>query len=203
MRKKLQNKIFLVTAVLFIFFSLFSYTYASEITDGLKDTLEAAIKVITNEELKKEKNKAKRRKLLRKIISNKFSYTEMSRRSLSKYWKERTPEEKLEFVELFGKLHDSSYANKLESYNNEKIIFKGEKVKGNIALVKTIIMEGDEEIPVNYKLVKLGDDWMVYDFIIEGMSLIKNYRAQFIKIIRKSSYQELIKKLKKKVKELE
>ena len=202
--QELLKKTFSALFICFLSFLLESpFVSASEITDGIKKTIEDAIKVITNEELKKEENRAKRRKLLRKIIRNKFSYIEMSRRALAKYWKERTPEEKKEFIELFGRLHDNSYATKLESYTNQKILFIGEKVRGNIALVKTVIKEGEDDVSVNYKLVKIGNEWMVYDFIIEGMSLVKNYRAQFTKIIRKSSYKKLVEKLKKKVNEIE
>lgn len=195
----------LIKKILFVFMvytslcSLPPFAYASEISDGIKKTIDAVIEVVTDEELKKDAKKAERRALLREIISNKFNYSEMSRRSLSKYWKERTPEEKKEFIELFGKLLENSYSKKIESYTDEKIIYKEEKVKGNKAFVKTIVSQGSDQIPVDYKLIKSNDDWMVYDFIIEGVSMIKNYRAQFKRIIYKSSYQELVKKLKKKV----
>ena len=72
-------------------------------------------------------------------------------------------------------------------------------MKGNVALVKTIIQKSNDEIPVDYKLIKLGNDWKIYDFIVEGVSMIRNYRTQFKKIIHKSSYEELVSKLKKKV----
>jgi phospholipid transport system substrate-binding protein len=103
---------------------------------------------------------------------------------------------------LFGKLLENSYANKIESFTDEKIIYIDEKKKGNVALVKTIIQKNNDEIPVNYKLVKLDNDWKIYDFIVEGVSMIKNYRAQFKKIIHKSSYEELVNKLKKKLEKI-
>lgn len=176
--------------------------YGSEITNGIKTTIEAVIGVIKNEELKKKQKQDERRALLKEIISKKFSYYEMSRRSLGKYWKKITPEEKKEFVELFGKLHDISYAKKLESYSDEKIIFTEEKVRGNFALVKSLMQKDEDKIPVDYKLIKIGTEWKVYDFIIEGVSLLKNYRAQFSKIIRKSSFPELVKTMKEKVERL-
>lgn len=195
----LIKKIFLVFMVYALLCSFPPFVRASGIADGVKKTIDAVIEVVTDEELKKNAKKAERRVLLREIISKKFNYFEMSRRSLSKYWEERTPEEKKEFIDLFGKLLENSYSSKIESYTDEKIIYKEEKVKGNKALVKTIVFQGDDQIPVNYKLIKSANDWMVYDFTIEGVSMIKNYRAQFKRIIRKSSYQELVKKLKKKV----
>ncbi len=188
-----------ITVVILLFFLKLPFTQASEITDGVKETIDAIIEVVRSEEFKKDEKKAERRALIREIVSKKFSYYEMSRRSLAKHWKERTAEEKKEFIDLFGKLLENSYANKIEGYTDEKIIYVDEKKKGNVALVKTIIQKSNDEIPVDYKLVKLGNDWKIYDFIVEGVSIIRNYRMQFKKIIHKSSYEKLVSKLKKKV----
>ncbi len=196
---QLIKNIFTISVVFLLFFLELPFTHASEITDGVKETIDAIIDVVSREELKNDEKKVERRMLVRAIISKKFSFPEMSRRSLAKHWKERTPEEKKEFIALFGKLLENSYANKIESYTDEKIIYVEEKVKGNVALVKTIIKTSNDEIPVNYKLTKKGNDWKIYDFIVEGVSMIRNYRAQFRKIIHKSSYEELVNKLKKKV----
>jgi phospholipid transport system substrate-binding protein len=185
-----------------LFFLELPSTQASEITEGVKKTLDSIMVIVSREDLKNNEKKAERRVLLREVISKKFSYYEMSRRSLTKHWKERTAEEKKEFIDLFGKLLENSYANKIESFTDEKIIYIDEKKKGNVALVKTIIQKNNDEIPVNYKLVKLDNDWKIYDFIVEGVSMIKNYRAQFKKIIHKSSYEELVNKLKKKLEKI-
>lgn len=199
---KLLKIILLLFAVSLLLFPIPTGAYGSEITNGIKITIEAVIGVIKNEELQKKQKQDERRALLKEIISKKFSYYEMSRRALGKYWKEITPEEKKEFVELFGTLHDNSYAKKIESYSDEKIIFTEEKVRGNIALVKSLMQKDEDKIPVDYKLIKIGTEWKVYDFIIEGVSLLKNYRAQFSKIIRKSSFPGLVKTMKKKVERL-
>lgn len=187
-----------MTVVILLFFFELPFTQASEITEGVKKTVDEIIEIVRSEEFKKAEKRAR----IRAIISNKFSYYEMSRRALAKYWKKRTPEEKKEFIDLFGKLLENSYAHKIESYTDEKIIYGNEKVKGNVALVKTIIKKSNDEIPVDYKLVKLGHDWKIYDFIVEGVSIIRNYRTQFKKIIHKSSYQVLVSKLKKKLKNI-
>ena len=200
--KQLIKEIITVTVIFLLLFFISSVIHASEITDGIKKIIDSVIDVVSKEELKNDNKKDKRRALIRKIVGKKFSYPEMSRRSLAKHWKERTREEKKEFIALFGELLENSYANKIENYTNEKIIYVEEKVKRNIALVKTIIQKSNDEIPVNYKLIKLGNDWKIYDFIVEGVSMVKNYRTQFKKIIHKSSYQELVKKLKKKVNDI-
>ena len=198
--KKLYKKPFALFAGFVFLFSAPAFSYGSEITDGVKKTIDAMIEVLRAEEWKKEDKKAERRELLKEIIAKKFSYYEMSRRALAKHWKDRTPEEKKEFIETFGKLLESSYAKKIESFTDEKIHYGEEKVRKNVALVKTIIEKNsDDPILVNYKLVRTENDWMIYDFVVEGVSLIKNYRAQFNRIIHQSSFQELIIKMKKKV----
>ncbi len=199
---QLIKNIFTVLAIILLFFPELPSAQASEITEGVKKTLDSIIVIVSREDLKNNEKKAERRALLREIVSKKFSYYEMSRRSLAKHWKERTAEEKKEFADLFGKLLENSYANKIETYSNEKIIYVDEKKKGNFALVKTIIQKNNDEIPINYKLVKLDNDWKIYDFIVEGVSMIKNYRTQFKKIIHKSSYEELVSKLKKKLEKI-
>ena len=190
---------FTVAVVILLFFLELPITQASEITDGVKNTIDSIMDIVSKEELKKDAKKPERRQLIREVVSKKFSYYEMSRRSLAKHWKKRTPKEKKEFMSLFGKLLENSYANKIESYTDEKIIYVKELVKGNVALVKTIIQKNDDAIPVDYKLIKVDNDWKIYDFIVEGVSMIRNYRTQFKKIIHKSSYEELVSKLKKKV----
>jgi phospholipid transport system substrate-binding protein len=190
---------FTVAVVILLFFLELPITQASEITDGVKNTIDSIIDIVSKEELKNDAKKPERRQLIREVVSKKFSYYEMSRRSLAKHWKKRTPKEKKEFMSLFGKLLENSYANKIESYTDEKIIYVKELVKGNVALVKTIIQKNDDAIPVDYKLIKVDNDWKIYDFIVEGVSMIRNYRTQFKKIIHKSSYEELVSKLKKKV----
>ena len=196
---QLIKNIFTVVAIILLFFLELPSTQASEISEGVKKTLDSIIGIVSREDLKNNEKKAERRALLREIVSKKFSYYEMSRRSLAKHWKERTAEEKKEFADLFGKLLENSYANKIESYSDEKIIYVDEKKKGNVALVKTIVQKSNDEITVNYKLVKLDNDWKIYDLIVEGVSMIKNYRTQFKMIIHKSSYEELVSKLKKKL----
>ena len=199
---QLIKNIFTVVVVILLFFLELPFIQASEITESVKQTIDSVVGIVSREDLKNNEKKAERRALIREIVSKKFSYYEMSRRALSKHWKERTAEEKKEFIDLFGKLLENSYANKIENYTGEKIIYVDEKKKGNVALVKTILQKNNDEVPVNYKLVKLDNDWKIYDFIVEGVSMIKNYRTQFKKIIHKSSYEELVSKLKKKLEKI-
>ena len=187
------------------FFFLFSFAgevfAESAITQELKETIDKVIKIVGDPNLKKDP--ALRRKKLRQTIGIRFNYTQMVKSSLAKKYKDRTDKEREEFTGLFKKLLENSYATKIENYQNEKINYVGEKIKGKYALVKTQIVRKDGTIDVDYKLINEGGKWTVYDFVIEEVSLIRNYRSQFTKIIKTESYDALVTKLTKKIKDLE
>ena len=173
----------------------------SDATSQLKSTIDQVIEIAKNEGLKK--NKGDRKVAMRKAIDERFSYSQMVRRSLGKTWDSLSDQDKKNFIKLFKGLLENSYASKLESYSDEKINFTGEVVKGKYALVKTDVVRANSTIGVDYKLILDNGKWEVYDFVIEGVSMIRNYKSQFTKIIRRDSYEALVEKLTKKIDELE
>ncbi len=174
---------------------------AGDATDQIRETADAVINVLNNKELKKPENKQKRRKQLREIVDKRFDFAEMAKRSLGFAWNKRTPEEKKEFVSLFSDLLEDTYIRKIERYEREKVIYTGERVEGSYAAVRTkVVTDKEVEIPVEYRIFKKGNKWEVYDIIIEGVSLVNNYRTQFSSIINSDTYAGLVKKLKEKVK---
>jgi len=190
---------FIALAVLLLFMSTPLTIHASEVTDKVRSTVDGIINILREETLRSPGKKEERRALIRNLILKSFSFEEMSKRSLARHWRERSDEEKKEFIALFSDLIENSYIEKVERYTDEEIIYAGEKRKDGRALVKTIIISKGNEIPINYKLIKTTDDWMVYDIVIEGVSLVSNYRSQFISTIRATSYEELVVKLREKV----
>ena len=127
----------------------------------------------------------------------------MAKRSLGKHWNVRTVAEKKQFAELFATLLENSYAAKIESYNNEKIVYIKETDEGEFAEVKSkVVTAGRDEFTLDYRLFKQNGKWMVYDVIIEGVSLVSNYRSQFNKIITNSGYDKLVQTLQSKNEEL-
>lgn len=197
------RKILQIGTILFFFLlSLAGDVFAnSPITSELKQTIDEVIQIVSNPDLKKTPKL--RREKLRKTIGFRFNYNQMVRRSLARNYKNRTNKEREEFTGLFKKLLENSYASKIENYQDETINYVDEKVKGKYALVKTEIVRKNGTIDVDYKLINENGRWTVYDFVIEEVSLIRNYRSQFSKIIKTESYGALVAKLTKKIKDLE
>ena len=173
----------------------------SHITTDLKGTIDQVMEIVSDKNL--QKNPTLRREKLRQVIGLRFNYKQMVMRSLAKNYMDRSDKERKEFTRLFKKLLENSYASKIENYRNETINYVGEQIKGKYALVKTQIVRKDGVIDVDYKMLKENGQWLVYDFVIEGVSLIRNYRSQFSKIISTESYPVLVSKLRKKVEDLE
>jgi len=165
-------------------------------TNIIKDAEYKIIKIL------KDKDLSEKKKIIavKELANEFFDFEEMSRRTLSIYWKKRTEKEKKEFTELFKELLVKNYFRIVKSYTDEEIYYISEKIKGEYAVVKTMIKtHKGTEIPIEYRMIKKCVKWKVYDIVIEGVSLIKNYRTQFKKIIRSSSYEGLIAKIKDKI----
>ena len=154
----------------------------SPISSELKQTIDKVIQIVSDPDLKKTPKL--RREKLRQTIGFRFNYNQMVRRSLARNYKNRTNKEREEFTGLFKSLLENSYASKIENYQDETINYVDEKVKGKYALVKTEIVRKNGTIDVDYKLINENGRWTVYDFVIEEVSLIRNYRSQFSKIIK-------------------
>lgn len=173
--------------------------WAGAPTDQLRAQIDRAVKILDDPELKKDGRQRDRRMAVREVANDIFDFSETAKRSLARHWAPRTQAERDEFVALFTDLLERSYIGKIETYGGEQIHFAGETVEGEGAVVRTkLVTKQGTEIPIDYRMLKRGDKWLVYDVVIEGVSLISNYRTQFNKIITTSSFQELMKKMKTK-----
>jgi phospholipid transport system substrate-binding protein len=187
-----------------LFFCLFLLAaappcFAGDPTDQVKQRVDAVLEVLRNKELKKPEKEKIRRAKIREIVDTIFDFPEMSRRSLGIHWRKRTQDEQKEFVSLFSDLLEDTYIKKIEKYNDEKILYTGESIRDNYAVVKTkVITRKETEIPLDYRLLKENNKWEVYDVVIEGVSLVNNYRSQFSEILNSNPYAELVNRLKKK-----
>lgn len=181
-----------------------AHVSAGKPREELRGTIDQVLAVLKNPVYQGDKNTVARRQKLRELIHPRFDFAEMGKRSLARNWRKRTPAERAEFVDVFASLLENSYVSKVEAYTDEKIVYPGEREKEGYAEVKTKVMPpSGRYIPIDYRLHKTSGGWRVYDVVIEGVSLISNYRTQFRRIIRKDSYAELIKRMKNKQQAIE
>ena len=209
MRK--DRSIFLIPAVFFLYLlflhmpSAFSES-EGPLTEQIRTTVEKVLVILENSSLVENSNGqmpdpealTKYRNDLRQAIFPQFDIPEMAKRSLGLNWRPRTRAEQKEFVDLFSHLLEDFFSDKLKSFEDEEFVYSGEIKDGDYAKVETMIVTKEgKEISIDYRLHLVDENWKVYDMVIENVSLVKNYRSQFNRIITKSSYQDLVRRIRK------
>ena len=170
---------------------------------SMQCAIEEIMVILNHERLSRPENREDRRILILAVVRHHFDFEEMGKRTLAKEWKKRNPDERKHFVEVFSQLLENTYVKRVEAYSDEKVVFLKESINGNKALVPNVIKKDDLEIPINYKLLEKDSDWRVYDVVIEGVSLVRNYRTQFRNILKKEKYAGLVKRIDEKLKKIE
>jgi phospholipid transport system substrate-binding protein len=174
----------------------------SSASEQLRASVDRVLRTVEDPDLKRPARVDERRSTVRRIAGEIFDFTEITKRVLGPHWQPRTPAEREEIVRLFTALLERAYISKIELYSGERIAYVGETVDGELAAVRTrLITKQGTEIPVDYRMVRRGERWMAYDVVIEGVSLVANYRGQFNKILQTSSYAELVRRLRAKLDE--
>jgi len=166
----------------------------SDAASHLKLTVDQVLEIVTDENLKKDDQS--RKLALRKVIGQRFDFQQMAMHTLVNVWDRRSLKEKQQFTHLFRKLLEKSYMHIIENFQGGKVHFLSERVKGDYAFIKTNIVSADRTIAIHYKLKRDGKNWRVYDFLVQGVSMVRNYRFQFTKVIRQESFKGLLKRLK-------
>jgi phospholipid transport system substrate-binding protein len=174
-------------------------SWAAAPGDAVKGTVEEVIRILSNPALKDPGQKQRILQQVKRAVDTRFDYEEMARRTLPN-WNQLNATQRREFVTLFAELLATSYAEKLAKYSGEKVTFLGDRVDGDLAEVNTVLIRTNDRFPINYRLIN-KTQWVVYDVIIEGVSLVNNYRSQFTRVIGESSYPELVRRLQTKVDE--
>ena len=164
----------------------------------MRATISEVLRILADKDLKQPSKANERRQLLEKVVGERFDYPEMSRRSMGAPWANLSEKDKQEFVSLFQTLLVNTYADKIESYSGEGVQYVNERNEKEYAEVRTKVLTGKTEIPLDYRLLHKGSDWRVYDVVVDGVSLVNNYRGQFSKILRNGSYADLVEQLRKK-----
>lgn len=198
----MRKKIFALSIVPVIFLGLVvvASAEASLPIDSMKMTVERIIQVVTDQTLQGEKNLIKRREAITKLVDQRFNFQLMSRLALGDNWDARSEAERAQFVALFSNLLKKTYIKRIESYSEEKVFFTKQDIKDNLAIVFSQFVKENSEVSIIYKLKKDGEDWLVFDVVIEGASVIKQYRRQFSNIILEEHFEGLIQRLEEKIK---
>ena len=168
-------------------------------TDAIRGSVESILDILRDKELDQDI----RREKIRVAINTRFDFRAMSQRTLATNWKKASDDEKKRFVGLFSQLIESTYIGRVEAYTDEKVDYPGEKIKGKKAVVETLILTDTADIPVNYKVYLKKGKWWVYDVVIEGISLISNYRSSYQEIVKNEGFDGLLAKMQDKINELQ
>jgi phospholipid transport system substrate-binding protein len=198
--KRRSNQFGKATGILILGVVLTSTTADAGLpTDQIKSTVDEAVMVLKDPRLKPTAKLKERRDQLRQILFSRFDFTEMAKRALGSNWRRRTPQEQEEFIRLFTDVLERAYADIIESYSDEKIVYVYERVDGTFADVASkILTSRGEEYSINYKVHLISNEWKVYDVVAENISLVNNYRSQFNRVISNASYEELVRRLRDK-----
>jgi phospholipid transport system substrate-binding protein len=166
--------------------------------EQVKQTVDQVLEVLRNKAISGQS----RRETLSRLIRARFNFTIMSQRTLGKSWKEADAQQQARFVALFSDLLEASYISRIEAYSDETVSYLGERVEGELAEIDTSIHSGNIDIPISYRLVLENGSWLVYDVIIEEVSLIRNYRNSYGEIVRREGYPGLFARMEEKLREL-
>jgi len=162
-------------------------------TDQVKQYTDEVVRILDDPAMRS----ADKRAAVRKVAGDVFDLTETAKRALGRHWQGRTAAEREEFVQLFADLLERTYISKIDLYGGERVKYVGETIDGNYAVVKgRVVTKKGTEVPVDARLLNRNGRWLIYDVTVENVSLVGNYRAQFDHILRTSSFQELLNRLR-------
>jgi phospholipid transport system substrate-binding protein len=161
----------------------------------VKDSVGRVISILKDKSLDRETSWQK----IADVIDDGFDFRSMSQSVLATNWKKASAEERSRFTEFFSQYIEATYRSRIEAYTDEEIIYKDEVIRGKKAIVETVIKTSSTEIPVNYKLKNNDGEWFAYDVIVEGISLINNYRNTFAVIVKNEGMDGLLSDIQRRI----
>jgi phospholipid transport system substrate-binding protein len=193
----LKNKRFLsMVAVLLVVCSC-RFANAGEPTDAIRDAVNQGVEILKNAKLETQQQRSQVIDRLRQIVYPIFDFNEMAMRSLGANWRRLTAQQRGEFVSTFTALLEKTYADQIDLYNGQKVVYTGENVDGAYAQVDSRIIDTNgQTYSVAYRVHKVDGKWKIYDVVAENISLVNNYRSQFNRVIARSSFEELLKTMR-------
>ena len=198
-KKEVMNK-YLISMVLTVCLICPVAALAGAPLDTVKGYSNEVLEVLRDPALKSEAAKKTKKDKLRVISEKMFDFTELSRRTLTNNWKKFSPDQQKEFVSLYTSLLGNTYSDKIFEYSDEKIIFTKEvPLSEKTVEVQSTVLRKSAEVPIYYRVILKDGTWRVYDVVVEGVSLINNYRTQFKDILLNNPPESLLETLRKKV----
>jgi phospholipid transport system substrate-binding protein len=189
-----KRSILLIAWLIFVSWLAPMPAFATTPTEQIQETIQQVLSVVKNPANSHEQ----RKEMLRETLMPRFDWLEMARQTLGKHWSVAAGREN-EFVGAFAEFLGNSYVGSIVSYKDQKILFVQESIESNRAQVKTkIVPDKGEATTVNYRLHRVQGEWKIYDVVVEDISLVFNYRAQFNRILAKGSFDDLLKQLREK-----
>lgn len=175
------------------------YVHAGTPLETIQRSVNNLLATLRDPSLQGEAGKNAKRKKIEFIADSIFDYIELSKLTLSRNWNKLVPNQQKEFVKLYRAVLEKAYVDKILSYKNEKVLFKKEsKLSEKKVEVQSEIVTQSKTIPIHYRMLLKNNEWKVYDVIIEGISLVKNYRTQFKSILSKKPPEGLLEIMRKK-----
>lgn len=193
----------LLVTICALFCQVHTLQAATDPLSQLKASVDKVLAVLKDEKLAGAQMRATRRQKVESQVDSIFDFQEMGKRALGRTWDKLASAEKEEYIDLFTRLVKQRYIGKIDSYSGQEIVFKRQVLKGRSALVYSVLLDNNTEIPIDYRLVLKNDLWTAYDLRIENVSLVANYRRDFASIVKKNGVAGLIKKMNDKVEQLE
>jgi phospholipid transport system substrate-binding protein len=198
-RKKAMKQ--MIVRMTFILCLIFPWSvFAGGPLEAVKGNVDKVLDVLRDPALKAESAKKAKKERIRAIAEKMFDFTELSKRTLAQNWSKFNPGQQKEFIELYTSLLGDAYANKIMAYTDEKIVFNKEVVLTEKTVeVQSSVMRNNGDVPLYYRVILKDGAWRVYDVVIEGVSLVNNYRSQFRDILSNKPPESLLETLRKKV----
>ena len=205
MQSRLFQKIFVCIGV-FVFscsmFNAHAAFAAPDPTEQFRPFIDKVTALLADPELKKLTKKEQCQRVIA-VVRERFDFHEMSKRVLGRHWRALSETQQTEFEGLFTQLLQYAYVGKIDEYSGQKVDFTQQRIRGERAEVQTLLVDTNRTIPVSYILQLKNDQWVAYDVVVEGVSLIRNYMEQFQQIIGKDGYGRLVEQIDSKIKQLE
>jgi phospholipid transport system substrate-binding protein len=194
---KLKIRLFLSVLAILALVGSGRSVNAGEPTEAIRDAVNQGVEILKNAKLNNQRQRAQVIDQLRQIVYPLFDFKEMATRSLGPNWRRLNPQQRSEFVSTFTALLEKTYADQIDLYDGQKVVYTGENVDKEYAQVDSrIIDKNGQTYSVVYRLHRVDGKWRIYDVVAENISLVNNYRAQFNRVIAKSSFEELLKIMK-------